>query len=162
MPTPPPPPACPACDQPIDQMHTSSCRIVAETISHPYRQALVRPYEIVPQDLTAAGCGCSMILVDTLGPNCGHHRPACRRATWVTTVTRPDHDFPDGARLWDSAATWTACWTDDTVSPYGIHLPRHSAAWQARPGFRTWDDAATFLDSLPGARPLGVFLHTSL
>lgn len=157
------PPSCPACGRLVgDQLHTSSCRIVAETISHPYRQALFRPYEIMPDDLVLAGCGCSLILVDALGPNGGHHRPACRRTTWVTTVTRPDYDFPDGARLFDTATLWTACWTDTTVSRHGIHLPRHSTAWQSRPGFRTWDGAATFLDALESAaRPLGVFLHTS-
>lgn len=153
--------ACPFCQQPVGARH-SFCRIYAETITHPYRQTLTEPQLVVDADLTLAGCGCSRILVDALGPHGGHHKNDCRRSTWITPVTRPDRDFPDGSVIFDGTLHFTACWTDHTVSRHGIHLPDYSTAFQSRPGFTYWDAAAEFLDELhdTGAiRALGVFLH---
>lgn len=153
--------ACPFCQQPVGARH-SFCRIYAETITHPYRQTLTPVQLVVDADLTLAGCGCSRILVDALGPNGGHHNNGCRRSTWITPVTRPDRDFPDGSTIADRVPAWTACWSDATVSRHGIHLPDYSTAFQSRPGFTDWDAAAEFLDDLhttADVRPLGIFLH---
>jgi hypothetical protein len=152
---------CPDCGQAVGVPHTTSCRILAEVIVNPDRQAAHRAgprvgaFLVEPGDLTPAGCGCPLILVDALGPRGGHPRPQCLRSTWITTVTRPTARWtPDGG-------TWTACWTDHTVSPHGIHLPRHLGGFLASTGFPTWDAAAELLDRLTIARtirPVGVFL----
>lgn len=153
-------PRCPCCTARLGDRHAGSCRIFGEVIIHRDRPQPVAAVQ--PQDLAVAGCGCSRILVDALGPR-GGHTQTCRRQTWITATTEPAHLFRPGTNQQLTVGCmigWLAVWTDSTVSRHGIHLPDHAAAFRTSNPFGTWDDAAAFLDDLRSdMRPLGVFVQ---